>query len=142
MITATVIATAAKAAEAGQEKEISFLDDGREGVAGLCIRVKGNGAHWYIRIKGHKASIAELSAFKADDLPRLRELSTTIKGAWKAGRSQAAVKLIISEFLRQPKTVRSAKVAENEAAVVINGAWTWRVLRDKYLEYAREAKSE
>jgi hypothetical protein len=110
------------------------MDGGREGITGFCIRVKGRSADWYVRVKGHKISIAELSAFGEEDVPALRELATSVKGAWKAGRTNDECRVIINQFLSQHGK-RSVTKAKNAAAVVLDGAWKWEDLRDAYLEY-------
>lgn len=128
------------AREAARKRAAAIFRD--SDVSGLCIQVKNGSAHWWVMTKNNKISFSPLDGFRHDQMPLVREIATKIKASWKAGRTNADIKVMISALLSQPTQSPSIDVAENIAAVKIDGAWSWEVLRDEYLAWAKIYKSD
>lgn len=135
-----IIDRAKQLAAIRMDKETTFAD---ASVNGLCIRVKGNRATWHLRSKPHKIDLGEIDAFNADQLDLVRELATKVKAHWKAGRSNAEIKVLIHSLVALPaKHETPMAAAEADLAVKIDGAWMWEVLRKEYLKWCSVHKSD
>lgn len=132
-----VIEDARKAA--ADRKALEFRDSK---VAGLAIRVKSGKATWWVLTKHNKITIAPIDAFRPDQVPLLREVATKVKASWKAGLVNDQISPMLTALLTQPTHTPSLESAENTAAVKIDGAWTWEVLRTEYLFWAAEHRSD
>lgn len=132
--------TIEKARSAAQSRTAAVFRD--SGVAGLCIQVKNGSARWWVMTKDNKISFSPLDGFRADQMLLVREIAVKIKASWKAGRKNDDIKIMVAALLSQPTSAPSVVAAENVAAVKIDGAWTWEVLRDEYLAWAKIYKSD
>ncbi len=132
--------TVEKARSAAQSRtEVTFRDSD---VAGLCIRVKNGTAGWWVMTKKNKISFAPLDSFRVDQMPLVRLIAARIKASWKAGRVNDDIKIMVAALLSQPTATPCVEATENVAAVKVDGAWTWEVLRDEYLAWAKIYKSD
>lgn len=132
--------TIEKARSAAQSRTAAVFRD--SDVAGLCIQVKNGSAHWWVMTKNNKISFSPLDGFRIDQMPLVREIAAKIKASWKAGRKNDDIKIMVAALLSQPTATPSVEAAENVAAVKIDGAWTWEILRNEYLAWAKIYKSD
>lgn len=133
-------ATFKAARNAASKREYAIFRD--SDVAGLCIQVKNGKANWWVMTKHRKISFSPLDGFRPDQVSLVREIAVKIKESWKAGRSNAEIKVLVTSFLSQLTPSPSVDSAVNQAATKLDGAWTWEVLRTEYLEWAKKYKSD
>lgn len=135
-----IINRAKELAAIRMDKETTFPDTS---VSGLCIRVKGSRATWHLRSKPNKIDLGEIDAFRADQLDLVRELATKVKAHWKAGRSNAEIKVLVNSLVALPaKHETPMATAEADLAVKVDGAWTFEVMRSEYLRWCKIHKSD
>lgn len=111
----------------------NWLKEGREEkvfdeeCVGLAIRTYKTGrASWCILTRDWKATIADLAAYSADDVPQLREMVTKARQMKKEGRDHMA-------FIRAFVTGGSVEKAGYQADAASGRMETWEEARDAYL---------
>ena len=101
---------------------------------GLAIRVKSGTAYFWCITSSFKVSIAPVGYFQPDQLDGIRALIPRLKHIKKEGGEP---KHLVAEFVGGERDVEKA---ENKAGLK-DGEWTWRMLRDAYLEHVKDTLS-
>lgn len=98
---------------------------------GLSLRVHRGRCYWYWTRRDGKTKIAEMKAFKPDEVDFLRTLIPKMRVMRAEGKDPS---MIVHEVLAGDRDIKSAE----EKAGVKLGEWTWENLRDRYLEHVQK----